>query len=89
MDLNGQDAKRAPARFDTKIVVILQDELPVWKKLNVTAFVVSGIAATADGVVGARYVDGSGKSYLADVPPAGHGLRRKRRRAAAHVRPGV
>jgi hypothetical protein len=64
MDLNGQDAKRAPARFDTKIVVILQDELPVWKKLNVTAFVVSGIAATADGVVGARYVDGSGKSYL-------------------------
>ncbi|WP_207005707.1 DUF2000 domain-containing protein [Trinickia mobilis] len=63
MDLS-HDATYAPARFDTKIVVILQNELPVWKKLNVTAFVVSGIAAAADGVVGARYVDGSGKSYL-------------------------
>ncbi|WP_199540618.1 DUF2000 domain-containing protein [Paraburkholderia kururiensis] len=56
----------APARviFDTKIAVILRDDLPVWKKLNVTAFIVSGIAATVEGVVGPRYVDGSGKSYL-------------------------
>lgn len=57
-------AASARVIFDTKIAVILRDDLPVWKKLNVTAFIVSGIAATVEGVVGPRYVDGSGKSYL-------------------------
>jgi hypothetical protein len=37
--------------FDTKIVVVLRDDLAVWQKANVTAFLVSGIA-TAPGVVG-------------------------------------
>ncbi|WP_081884916.1 DUF2000 domain-containing protein [Paraburkholderia kururiensis] len=57
-------AASARVIFDTRIAVILRDDLPVWKKLNVTAFIVSGIAATVEGVVGPRYVDGSGKSYL-------------------------
>lgn len=51
-------------RFDTKIAVVLREDLPVWQKLNVTAFLVSGIAATTPDAVGEAYVDGSGNSYL-------------------------
>ena len=32
--------------FDTKLVVILRDDLLTWQKLNVTAFLMSGIGAT-------------------------------------------
>jgi hypothetical protein len=51
-------------RFDTKIAVIIRADLPVWQKLNVTAFTVSGIAASEPGVVGLPYEDGSGNRYL-------------------------
>jgi hypothetical protein len=51
-------------RFDTKLAVVLQDDLAVWQKTNVTAFLVSGIAATVPGVVGEPYRDGSGNEYL-------------------------
>ncbi len=50
--------------FDTKIAVALRDDLPMWQKLNMTAFLVSGIAATVPGVVGTDYEDGSGNTYL-------------------------
>ena len=50
--------------FDTKIAVILRDDLAVWQKTNVTAFLVSGIAATSPGVVGKPYRDGSDNQYL-------------------------
>src|SRR5690349_7952813 len=49
--------------FDTKIAVIVRNDLPVWQKLNVTAFTVSGIAGLPD-VLGEPYVDGSGNTYL-------------------------
>lgn len=32
--------------FDTKIAIVLRDDLAVWQKLNVTTFLVSGIAGT-------------------------------------------
>jgi hypothetical protein len=51
-------------RFDTKIAVVLRDDLPTWQKLNVTAFTVSGIAGTEREVIGAPYEDGSGRPYL-------------------------
>ena len=51
-------------QFDTKIAVVLRDDLAVWQKTNVTAFLVSGIAATVPGVVGERYRDASGNEYL-------------------------
>ena len=51
-------------RFDTKIAVALREDLPVWQKLNVTAFTVSGLAATRPELVGAPYEDGSGNLYL-------------------------
>jgi hypothetical protein len=50
--------------FDTKLAVILRDDLAVWQKTNVTAFLVSGIAATVEGAVGALYRDASGNEYL-------------------------
>ena len=51
-------------QFDTKLAVVLRDDLAVWQKTNVTAFLVSGIAATVPGVVGEPYRDGSGNEYL-------------------------
>lgn len=51
-------------RFDTKIAVVLLDDLAVWQKTNVTAFLVSGIAGTVPGVVGEPYRDASGNEYL-------------------------
>ena len=51
-------------QFDTKIVVVLRDDLAVWQKTNVTAFLVSGIAGTVDGIVGEPYRDASGNEYL-------------------------
>jgi hypothetical protein len=50
--------------FDTKIAVVLRDDLAVWQKTNVTAFLVSGIAATTPEVVGEPYRDGSDNEYL-------------------------
>jgi hypothetical protein len=51
-------------QFDTKIAVVLRDDLGGWQKTNVTAFLVSGIAATVPGVVGEPYRDASENEYL-------------------------
>jgi hypothetical protein len=51
-------------QFDTKIAVVLRDDLAVWQKTNVTAFLVSGIAGTTPGVVGEPYRDADGNEYL-------------------------
>jgi hypothetical protein len=51
-------------KFDTKIAVVLRDDLAVWQKTNVTAFLVSGIAGTAADVVGGPHRDASGNEYL-------------------------
>jgi hypothetical protein len=50
--------------FDTKIAVVVRDDLAVWQKINVAAFLVSGIAGTNPSLVGEPYVDGSGERYL-------------------------
>ena len=50
--------------FETKLVVILRDDLPTWQKLNATLFLVSGIAATDPTTVGPPYEDASGGQYL-------------------------
>jgi hypothetical protein len=51
-------------QFDTKIAVVLRDDLAVWQRMNVTAFLVSGIAGTVPGVVGEPYRDASANEYL-------------------------
>jgi hypothetical protein len=49
--------------FDTKLVVLLRDDLLTWQKLNVTAFLMSGIGATQN-IIGESYLDADGISYL-------------------------
>ena len=51
-------------KFDTKIAVVVINELDSWQKLNVTAFLASGIAAAYPESVGENYEDGSGTQYL-------------------------
>ncbi|MER7279522.1 DUF2000 domain-containing protein [Dactylosporangium sp. NPDC000244] len=50
--------------FTTKIAVLLRDDLPTWQRLNVTAFVISGIAGTEPGLLGEDYEDADGTRYL-------------------------
>jgi hypothetical protein len=50
--------------FDTKIAVLIRDDLEPWQRLNVTAFLVSGIAATLPEVIGEPYADADGTAYL-------------------------
>ena len=51
-------------RFETKIAVVLRADVPIWQRLNMTAFLCSGIAATVDGIIGEPYQDASEQSYL-------------------------
>jgi len=81
-------------RFDTKIAVIVRDDLADWQKLTVTAFLSSGLSRVSDDIVGKPYEDASGNTYLpmfrepvlvyaADTP----GLFRAHTRALTHGLP--
>lgn len=54
----------APVRFETKIAVLLRDDLEPWQRLNVTAFLVSGLGSQEPEVVGEPYQDADGTPYL-------------------------
>ncbi|MFD3979839.1 DUF2000 family protein [Streptomyces griseus] len=54
----------APARFDTKVAVLLRDDLATWQRLNVTAFLVSGLGTAAPEVIGEPYEDADATAYL-------------------------
>ena len=49
-------------RFDTKIAILLRDDLEPWQELNVTAFLASGIAANPE-LLGEPYTDADGTLY--------------------------
>lgn len=49
--------------FDTKIAIVVRDDLAVWQKLNVTAFLTSGIVGATDGLLGEAYEDAAGNTY--------------------------
>jgi hypothetical protein len=51
-------------QFETKIAVLLRDDLAGWQALNATAFLVSGIAGTVPELLGDDYVDADGTRYL-------------------------
>ncbi|NJQ01830.1 DUF2000 domain-containing protein [Streptomyces zingiberis] len=53
-----------PVRFDTKIAVLLRTDLAVWQRLNVTAFLVSGVGTELPEVIGEPYADADGTAYL-------------------------
>jgi hypothetical protein len=49
--------------FDTKIAIVVREDLAVWQKLNVTAFLTSGIIAQAPEIIGEAYRDADGRVY--------------------------
>jgi hypothetical protein len=52
-------------RFDTKIAIVVREDLLDWQKLNVTAFLASGLAAGAPETIGQPYLDLDGRAYRA------------------------
>ncbi len=50
--------------FDTKIAVVVREDLAIWQKLNVTAFVSSAIIGANPQLIGEPYEDASGRTYL-------------------------
>ncbi|MFI1421902.1 DUF2000 family protein [Streptomyces sp. NPDC020731] len=51
-------------RFDTKIAVLLREDLEPWQRLNVTAFLVSGLGTRLPELIGAPYEDADDVPYL-------------------------
>ncbi|MEJ8311189.1 DUF2000 family protein [Agrobacterium larrymoorei] len=49
--------------FDTKIAIIIRDDLATWQKLNVTAFLTSGIIAQSPAIIGEPYRDATDNVY--------------------------
>ena len=49
--------------FDTKIAIVIRDDLPTWQKLNVTAFLTSGVLGANAELLGEDYEDGDGNTY--------------------------
>ena len=51
--------------FDTKVAVVVRDDLETWQRLNVTAFLMAGVTAAAgEAAIGEPYRDGDEREYL-------------------------
>ncbi len=50
-------------RFDTKIAVVVLEDLAVWQKLNVACFLCGGLVGAHPELAGEPYRDGSGRAY--------------------------
>jgi hypothetical protein len=67
--------------FDTKIAIVVRDDLLTWQKLNVTAFLTSGVLGADKALLGDAYVDADGQAYnpliiqpMIVLTTDGHGL---------------
>lgn len=60
---SGGQALNAIVQFDTKIAVVVREDLAVWQKLNVTAFLISGIAGQYPEILGEPYFDAEGRRF--------------------------
>jgi len=49
--------------FETKIAIIVRDDLQTWRKLNLAAFLSSGVTHLAPEAVGDPYEDADGTKY--------------------------
>ena len=49
--------------FDTKIAIVIRDDLAPWQELNVTAFLTSGVVGANQGLLGEPYEDAAGNKY--------------------------
>jgi hypothetical protein len=55
----------AVSEFLTKAAVVVRDDLMAWQRLNVTAFLVSGLVGAAEPeAIGEPYEDADGETYL-------------------------
>lgn len=50
-------------QFDTKIAIVVRDDLATWQKLNVTAFLTSGVVGARSEMLGEHYQDAAGNLY--------------------------
>ncbi len=50
-------------QFDTKVALVIRSELAVWQKLNVAAFLATGVAAAFPEAIGEPYEDASATAY--------------------------
>ena len=52
-------------QFDTKVAIVVRDDLATWQRLNVTAFLMAGVPAHAGPTaIGQDYEDADGRRYL-------------------------
>jgi hypothetical protein len=51
-------------QFETKIAFVIRHDLAPWQKMNVAAFLTSGIAGAYQDLVGESYEDADGTQYL-------------------------
>lgn len=49
--------------FDTKVAILVLEDLAVWQKLNVAAFLATGIAGAAPEAMGEPYEDAAGRIH--------------------------
>ena len=57
--------------FDTKVAVVVRDDLATWQRLNVTAFLMSGIVAAAGTTaIGEPYRDADAREYSPLLVPS-------------------
>jgi len=49
--------------FDTKVAILVHEDLAVWQKLNVTAFLATGIGDAVPEAIGELYEDAAGRTY--------------------------
>lgn len=64
VEVTSDEPVSSPVRFDTKVVVVLRDDLLPWQELNVTAFLMSGVATSEPGLTGEAYRDADDVVYL-------------------------
>lgn len=50
--------------FACKVAVVVRDDLQPWQRLNVTAFLISGVTTAHPELVGQDYEDADGQRYL-------------------------
>ena len=73
--------------FDTKIAILLREDLAPWQRVNVTAFLASGLAHGYPAIIGEPYADADGTAYQAMFGQPVHVLEAgKEELRAAHER---
>ncbi len=50
-------------RYDTKIAIVVRDDLATWQKLNVASFLAGGLVGASPELAGEPYRDASGRFY--------------------------